>query len=382
MNKSYPTTPDVNAGPLPDPFAWPDGRRVATAAEWPALADAWRTLIVDLEYGGLPPEPERVDIESRCHATMRRWDNQAMLRSYGVRCHGGAWPVTLSVQLTLPLGDGPFPVIICGDGCWSYLTDELMRRLVLEQGYAVAVFNRTELAEDLVYGGCPDIHKRSGGLYDIYPGQGFGALSAWAWGYHRAVDLLVALPEIDSEKIAITGHSRGAKTVLLAGATDARIAAVHDNASCAGGAAAYRYVGHGGESLDIIKNLPSWFGRGLDPYLGDPARLTFDQHCLLAAIAPRPLLLTYALDDRWSNPEGMVQSAAATREVYRFLGAESAFAYHLRPGGHFYDPADLARFTEFLAWQWRGAAPESDFNAHPYTHLPAAFEWQAPEVSA
>ena len=35
---------------------------------------------------------------------------------------------------------------------------------------------------------------------------------------------LITLKEVRSKAIAITGHSRGGKTVLLAGATDERIA--------------------------------------------------------------------------------------------------------------------------------------------------------------
>lgn len=374
---AYPTQPDVNAGPLPDPFAWPDGRRVTSPAQWPERGRAWAEEITNLQYGGLPPAPERIVVESRCHAVMRRWDDAAELRSYGVRCLGGEEPFVLSAQVLLPRGEGPFPVIVAGDGCWGYWTDALQRS-VIDAGLALAIFNRTELAEDLVYGGVPDKRKRSGGLYEVYPGLGFGALSAWAWGYHRMVDLLEQMPEIDASRIAVTGHSRGAKTVLLAAATDERITLTHDNASCAGGSAAYRHVGHGGEDLSIVEKLPSWFGDGIRPYVGREAELPFDQHCLLAGIAPRGLLLTYGLDDRWSNPEGMVQAAAATREVYRFLGAESNFAYHLREGGHFYRGEDLDRLLEFLRWRWLGQAPVSNWNDHPYAHLPEPFTWRAP----
>lgn len=375
---AYPTTPDVNAGPLPDPFAWPDGRRVESTAEWPKRAHAWRDLIVGFEYGGLPSQPERVVIEPRCHAGMRRWDNGAKLRSYGVRCHGGEWPFMVSAQVLLPEGEGPFPVIIHGDGCWSYLQESLQRKAV-DAGIAVATFNRTELAEDLVYPGCPDPRKRSGGLYEVYPGQGFGAVSAWAWGYHRVVDLLCELPEIDSGKIAVSGHSRGAKTVLLAGATDDRISLVHDNASGAGGSAAFRYGGHGGETLKIVEDLRSWFGEPIRAYVGREAELPFDQHCLLATLAPRDLLITYALDDRWSNPEGMVQAVSAAREVYAFLGAEDALAFHFRPGRHFFAEEDWGRLVEFIGWRWRGEQPKSAFNEHPYDHLSPAFEWTAPQ---
>ena len=94
--------------------------------------------------------------------------------------------------------------------------------------------------------------------------------------------------------------------------------------------------------------FPSWFGPGLHPYLAREGELPFDQHCLLAALAPRPLLLTYALDDRWSNPEGMVQCAWAAGEAYRFLGRPDNLAFHLRPGGHSHSAEDWAVLLDFI----------------------------------
>ncbi|HBC85327.1 MAG TPA: hypothetical protein DCZ94_00065 [Lentisphaeria bacterium] len=240
------------------------------------------------------------------------------------------------------------------------------------------MFNRTEMAEDLGYADVPDKKKRSGGLYDVYPGHSFGALSAWAWGYHRCVDLLYELPFIDRTKIAVTGHSRGGKTTLLSASTDERITLVNDNASCAGGGAVFRYVGNGGETIDILNSFPSWFGPGLRPYLGCEEKIPFDQHCLLASIAPRPTLMTYALDDRWSNPEGMVQCAWAAGEVYRFLGVPENLAFHLRTGLHLHSPEDWYVLLDFISSKWNGKKPKIHYNIHPYRHLKPAFSWKAP----
>ena len=45
---------------------------------------------------------------------------------------------------------------------------------------------------------------------------------------------------VDMSCIAVTGHSRGGKTALLAGALDERIAIVNPVQTCAGGGACYR----------------------------------------------------------------------------------------------------------------------------------------------
>lgn len=371
--------PIIQKGELPDPFVGPDGSRVTTAAEWPKRSKAWRDLILEMEYGGMPPEPVSVEAESLCRNRSRQLTDHPKNWSYRIHCSGGARPFSFNVRLLFPsTSSGPFPVIIAGDGCWLHLSNDIIHR-VLDSGCALLIFNRTEMAEDLGCEDVPDKRKREGGLYDVYPGETFGALSAWAWGYHRCVDFLHTLSFIDTSRIAVTGHSRGGKTVLLAGATDERITLINDNASCAGGSAAFRYVGDGGETLDIINVFPSWFGSGLKPYLDREGDIPFDQHCLLATIAPRPLLLTYALDDRWSNPEGMVQCAWASGEVYNFLGGADDLAFHLRPGDHAHAPEDWDVLLDFIGWKWMGKPPKVSYNSHPYEHLTPAFSWRAPE---
>ncbi len=373
----YPVDPALNAGALPDPFALSDGSRVQSREAWSARAAAWRELILDVEYGGMPPPPAAVATETLAHSAVRRWPDTPRLWTYRVTCRGGARDFSFCVRMLFPSGPGPFPAIVNGDGCWSYISDDVAQRVV-GSGFALVTFNRTEMAEDLGYEGVPDPTQRKGGLYDVYPGRTFGALAAWAWGYHRCVDLLYTLPFIDKTRIAVTGHSRGSKTVLIAAATDDRITLVNENAGGTGGGAIYRYLGHGGESLNIVRVFPSWFGPKLPAYLGREGDMPFDQHCLLAAIAPRPLLLTYALDDRWSNPEGMVQGAWATGEVYRFLGAPENLAFRLRPGAHAHSAEDWGVFLDFLGWKWNGRRPTAPYNTHPYTHLHPAWDWKTP----
>lgn len=370
----------VNKGELPDLFVKPDGHRIKAVDEWPELSSFWIDIILENEYGGLPPKPEEFTFESLCHSKVRHWPNSPNLWSYRISCHGGEHPVSFSVKILFPDQANQIPAIISGDGCWWSISDEVAQQ-VLQSGCALVMFNRTELAEDLGYPGVPDKCKRSGGLYNVFPGHKFGALSAWAWGYHRCVDLLYELTFVNKQRIAVTGHSRGGKTVLLAAMTDDRITLVNDNASGAGGSAAYRYVGEGGETLDIINNFPSWFGPGLEPYLNREDDLPFDQHCMLASIAPRPLLSTYALNDPWSNPQGMIQCIWAAGEVYKFLDAENNIAFHLRERGHAHTSEDWKVLLDFIAWKWLGKTPKSAFNRQPYKKLIPAFSWRSPQNS-
>ncbi len=378
QNTSYPTEPALKKGELPDPFTMPGEGRVSTEKQWIRRSRAWRKMIVDMEYGGMPPAPDSIRVESLCHNTAKRLSGRPNNWSYRIHCFGGERPFSFCVRMLFPKTSAPVPVIIDGDGCWWNMSDEVVQR-VIDSGCGLLLFNRTEMAEDLGYSGVPDKTQRSGGIYDIYPGHTFGALSAWAWGFHRCVDFLHQQPYIDSARVAVTGHSRGGKTALLAGVTDERITLVNDNASCAGGSPVFRYVGDSGETLNIINSFPSWFGSGLKQYLGREEDIPFDQHCLLATVAPRPLLLTFAGDDRWSNPEGMVQSAWAAREVYRFLDRPDDLAFHLRPGQHSHSLEDWEVLLDFIGWKWQGKTPKAPFNRHPYRHMQPAFSWRAPK---
>ncbi len=378
--KAYPKEPKVQKGELPDLFALPEGGRVSTKEQWEKRSRQWRDTVIDIEYGGMPPAPESVEAETLCHNRIRRLPGAPRNWSYRIHCSGGEKPFNFCARVLFPQTEEPIPAVITGDGCWWDLSANDILRRVTDSKTALVIFNRTEMAEDLGHPEVRDRHRRSGGLYEAYPGMGFGALSAWAWGYHRVVDFLRGLPFIDSGRIAVTGHSRGGKTALVAGATDERISIVNDNASCAAGSAVFRYVGHGGETLDILNSFPSWFGSGIRRYLGREEEMPFDQHCLLASIAPRPLLITYALDDRWSNPEGMVQSALAAREAYRFLGVPDNLAFHLRPGEHAHSPEDWETLLDFAAWKWLGKKPSATLNRHPYEHLAPAFSWKAPGI--
>jgi hypothetical protein len=375
---AYPTEPIVNKGELPDLFAPPNMDRITLPDQWPQARQAWRDLVITCEYGGMPPQPDKVEFDPLNFGEAGRLTGRPKWRSYKIRCYGGAEPISITVQVLISKSDQPVPVIIEGDRCWFFITEDIIQS-VMDAGCALMLFNRTDLAEDRATLEVEDKERCVSGLTRVYPDQSFGALSAWAWGYHRCVDLIETIPELDSSKIAITGHSRGGKTTLVAGATDERIALVNDNGSCAGGSSVYRYVGHGGETINILNVFPYWFCPEMRQYLDNEDKIPFDQHCLLASIAPRLLLSTSAADDRWSNPEGMVLCAQAANEVYAFLGAAENHAFHIRPGEHKHSLADWNVLLDFIGRHWQEKESKAAYNKHQYNHLKPIYSWKRPD---
>lgn len=333
----------VDAGPLPELLKFDDGSLVKTVDDWRRRRVELAGKIIELEYGGmptaLPPEATTIDCVSVASAERRFGIKDSGFLVYCVKVSGGLEPVHFLLNVWKPKGKGPFPVILNGDGCWSYFNDKVGAEL-LSRGFAVAQFNRCELAHD-------DEDARESGIYHAFPGE-YGAISAWAWGYHRAYDALIQMPFVDPKRVAITGHSRGGKTVELAGATDERIAAVGDNNSGCCGFSAHRVHGEDGETIaDIAKVFPFWFKEGFISWAGREGELPFDQHFLSALIAPRPLLFAVANGDDWSNQIGACVSAEEVAKVYGFLGAGDKFGITFRDGPHGHDVGDWIKFAEF-----------------------------------
>jgi hypothetical protein len=357
---------------LQDLFA-SDGGRVASPADWPRRRTELAEILLRECYGHLPSAPAGgTPCECVIERPLRLLDGirHAQYRLFPLR--GSDFAMTLDVYAP-PSGNGPFPVIVDGDGCWRSATDAVVRR-VAGRGYALAQFNRCEVV--------PDIPKadRSSRFERLHPGSDFGAVAAWAWGFHRVVEALPAIARVDPARAVVVGHSRGGKASLLAGALDERIAVVAANGSGSGGAGCWRFNGPNAEPLDhMLKAFPTWFTPALGRYRGRQASLPFDQHFLKALCAPRPLLCTESLDDLWANPAGTCITHRAAREAYRLLGAPAdRLGLGFRTGPHAHDLVDWDTLLDFCDLHFFDKPAPRDFLREPFDHLPAAFSWRAP----
>jgi len=301
-----------------------NGHAVDNPSAWALRRQELSNTALTQVYGPLPPVPAVTSAELLHEAVSALLDG-ARVQSWRVLVDARQ---AFMLRLVLPAGHGPFAVLVSGDACWTYAS-EAVQKSVLARGYAWAEFNRVEIMSDLP----PEAGRAQ--TCAALAGVDTAAIAAWAWGFHRAVDALVQMPALNPQAIAVVGHSRGGKAALLAGALDERIALTSANNSGAAGAGSIRCLGQGAESLeDLVRAFPHW----LPPFWQSrPASVLapgFDQHCLLALIAPRYLLNTQALDDLWANPEGTLATHLAARQVYEWLGAADRQVLAFRPGGH------------------------------------------------
>jgi len=393
---------------MPDPLIGLDGSRAKDVRDWnekrkPEL----RALFEHYMYGKIPARPEgmRFVVESR-HPDLL--GGKAILELVSIRYapDGTAGAPRIDLMLIAPaVREGRVPVFLALNFCGNHAVIEdprvpLTRNWVKEscggkdgrateagrgtqagdwpvdeiirRGYALASFATADLDSDRaeVAGDLPSWLARKGGEDPGRAGPADrGTLALWASGFHRAVDYLVTRSDIDPARIAVVGHSRNGKTALLAAAFDERIAlAIPHQAGCGGTAPSRGTVG---ESVkQINEGFPHWFNGQFKKFNDAPARLPFDQNCLAALCAPRPILFSNAEKDIWANPAGQLETLRGAESVYRLLGAGGlegipepgklsggALGYFIRPGEHSMTREDWKVFLDFADRHLKGRSP-------------------------
>jgi hypothetical protein len=197
----------------------------------------------------------------------------------------------------------------------------------------------------------------------------WGAISAWAWGLSRAVDYFETDSGVDAKRIAIFGVSRLGKTVMWAGAHDARIGMVIASCSGEGGAAlSRRNYGETIAHLTAPTRYPYQFAANYAKYAEHVDQFPVDAHMLVALIAPRPVLLQTGDGDGWSDPKGEFLAAVAAEPVYRLLGKQGLgtdkmpaagepimhdIGYLMHAGGHGTVPSDWPQYLKFMEMHFK-----------------------------
>lgn len=225
----------------------------------------------------------------------------------------------------------------------------------IARGYAVATIYSADFAPD----GKETYGSRLIGLFDA---PEFKAIGAWAFGIMRGVDYLCQDEAIDSDHIAVVGHSRLGKAAVWAGSNDPRIGLVISNDSGNSGASLSR--GNHGETVYTINMaFPHWFSGNYAQYGKNENALPVDQNLLLASIAPRKLYVASAADDLWSDPQSAFNSLQDAKKAFALFGQEvltekypavgtahfcESMGTHIRTGGHDITAEDWKHYLNYM----------------------------------
>ena len=199
--------------------------------------------------------------------------------------------------------------------------------MICARGYALMTACYTQISPDR----CHDFKAGKDGpalnytgVFDLWPKREEGAtdnitsLGAWAWAMSRGLDFAFTISEIDAKRNVATGYSRLAKTPLLACSRDERFAVCIPNQTGGGGCPLAKRD-YGESVFTEVRNFPHWYCRAYDKYSDNEQAMKFDQHLLLASIAPRPLLVQ-GFNSGWFDTKGEYLAVKAASSAWKFLG--------------------------------------------------------------
>lgn len=388
---------------LPDPLVLADGRPVESAEQWNGRRRSEVLELLERHVYGRTPDKEipvrferigehdALDGKARCRQVriqvgtppnQLEWDVALWIPAQAPRPapvfvglnFGGNHTVHPDPRIRLP---GSWVRNNSQQGITDHQASEASRGasrgrwpldLIVRRGYALAT---------LYYGDIdPDYDDQfQNGLHPLFYRTGqqrpepdeWGSIGAWAWGLSRMVDYLETDSDVDAQRVALMGHSRLGKTSLWAGAQDARFGIVISNNSGCGGAALSRR--RFGETVARINSsFPHWFCGNFHQYNDREDELPVDQHMLIALMAPRPVLVCSAQQDRWADPKGEFLAARHASPVYQLFGWQGiardeppgplervgqGVVYHLRPGPHDVTRIDWEAYLELADQHWR-----------------------------
>ena len=266
---------------------------------------------------------------------------------------------TLPVVEVVPKREGRVPVFVLlnfgADIPHKYFPTEE----IVDAGYAVVRIFYNDVSLDKEDG-------FSSGLAAMYDRSRYtwGKLRMWAFAASRVMDYLGSTDYADLSRVAVIGHSRLGKTALVAGAYDERFAlAISNDSGCSGAAITREKVGE--RVRAITKNFPYWFCEKYRDYIENEENMPFDQHFLVAAIAPRRVAIGSAILDEWADPASEYLSACAASPAWELLGKRGFVhpdrlpvpsdvftggdvTYHLRAGTHYLSRADWAVYFDVM----------------------------------
>jgi cephalosporin-C deacetylase-like acetyl esterase len=318
--------PDFDALPkingLPDPLRFLDGRVVKTPEDWTTRRAEIYALEQKYDLGSFPPKPKLDNVVVLNESTADGRITRNLRLEFGPDRKA-----TLRAIVTIPAGDGPFPVMISpsiGGGGF---------------GGGAGGFGGAALARGYISAGYAgnDGQNDANAYVPLYPDYDFADLPRRAWSCQVLVDYLCTLPQVDKAHIALNGYSRDGKMALIAAGVDPRITAVIPGSTGVGGVMPWRLGSERGfgESIEsTTRNFPTWFHPRLRFFSGREDRLPVDGNLLVALVAPRACLITYGNNDEVGQPWPMEQSYRSALRAYELLGKGDALGVMHNPGYH------------------------------------------------
>lgn len=155
------------------------------------------------------------------------------------------------------------------------------------------------------------------------------------WDNMRALDILAARPDVDPDRLGVTGLCWGGMQTWTLGALDQRLKAVCPVCGVSTYEALVQEFAAWSAHSCYGTYIPNWLQHG-------------DIQDIIACIAPRPLLIQNNVNDTWFPVEGLYRVVQEVGQVYRTLGVPDHFDHAARVTVHDITPEFGARVIEWF----------------------------------
>lgn len=324
-------------------------------------------ILLSQEYGYMPPTPDRVhfsvappDKQFRTDATFCAGKASHTRIVITSEMKSGSYSFPISV--VVPTTPGPHPFFVHINFRPNVPDIYMPTEELVDGGFGVISFNYEDVAPD-------DASFDKGLSAILYPcgrqsTHDCGKLGMWAWAASRAMDYAETNPLLDKSCAVVCGHSRLGKTALLAAATDTRFTHAYANGSGCSGSCITRQK-NGERVAEICTSFPAWHCGEYRKYAHREEDMPFDQHYLVAAIAPRFVAIGSDDDGPLSDATADMLTCIAASPMYEAMGREGfvydgnppcqgavwhegSIGYHVRKGLHYFDRYDWNMLMSFV----------------------------------
>jgi dienelactone hydrolase len=284
---------------------------IRTRADWEKIREQRRLEL--RESLGLLPWPARTPMHLRVTGAV---DQPAYrIEKIAYQSLPGFY-VTANLYLPKRAGRLPAVIYVCGHAGTDAGSKASYQRhgiSLAKNGYVAMVIDAIQLAE--VYAVHRGVFLYS--LYDWYS-RGYTPAGVEVWNAIRAIDYLETRPEVDKDRIGITGRSGGAAMSWFTAAVEPRIKA------------AVPVMGISTYAANLVLNTQKGHCDCMFP-------VNFCRHDMIhqgALIAPRPLLMAHGVDDALFPVPGYKEFEEKVGGLYRSYDAGSRFRNIEVTGGH------------------------------------------------
>lgn len=247
------------------------------------------------------------------------------------------YPVT--ALLMIPPGEGKHPasLFLCGhsnagkaaDTYWTAAMNLCKQGFVvlsidpIAQGERLQIFN--DKGDPVC---CTTAHNLQGKLMQLSD----EFLGSWrAWDAIRGLDLLLTLPEVDENRLAVTGNSGGGTMTTFVNALESRLCMAAPSCYIT----TWKREIENELPADIEQMPPCTWANGLE--MAD----------FIIAQAPRPTLIMGQKDD-FFDPRGTREAFEEAKRIYSLLGKSDNIQLFIGPDAHGYHSANRHAMYDFF----------------------------------